>query len=87
MSEGDAEAFHTIVAKLMFLCKWEQPVILTGVLFLTTRAREPNKEDDKKLRGILKYLSGMRDLMLTLESDGTVTVNGGQTPCLRCTMT
>ena len=34
--------------------------------------REPDK--DKKLSRILKYISGTRDLVLTLESDGTGTV-------------
>ena len=42
--------------------------------FLTTQVRDTNKEDDKKLARILKYISGTRDLVLTLESDGTGTV-------------
>ena len=32
--------------------------------------RELDKDDDKKLSQILKYLSGTRDIVLTLESDG-----------------
>ena len=36
--------------------------------------REPDKDDDKKLSHILKYLSGTRYLVLTLEYDGTGTV-------------
>ena len=39
--------------------------------FLTTRVIYPDEDDDKKLSRILKYLSGTRDLVLTLESDGT----------------
>ena len=38
---------------------------------LTTPVRYPVEDDDKKLGGILKCLSGMRDLVLTFESDGT----------------
>ena len=74
LSEKDAQAFHTIVAKMLFLCKRAWPDILAGVDFLTTRVREPNKDDNKKLSCILKYISGTRDLVLTLESDGTRTV-------------
>ena len=74
LSEKDAQAFHTIVAKLIFLCKRAQPDILTGAAFLMMRVRDPDEDDDKKLSRILKYLSGTRDLVLTLESDGTRTV-------------
>ena len=74
LSEKDAQAFHTIAAKLIFLCKQAWQDILTGVAFLKTRVRDPDKDDDKKLSWILKYFSGTRDLVLTLESDGTQTV-------------
>ena len=74
LSEKDAQAFHTIVAKLIFLCKRAQPDILTGAAFLMMRVRDPDEDDDKKLSRILKYLSGTRDIVLTLESDGTRTV-------------
>ena len=36
--------------------------------------RYPDEDDYKKLSRILKYLSGTRDLVLTLESDGIGTV-------------
>ena len=54
LSEKDAHAFHTIVEKLLFLCNRARPGILTGVAFLTTRARDPDEDDDKKLSRILK---------------------------------
>ena len=60
--------------KLIFLCKRAWPDILTGVAFLTVRVRYPDEDDNKKLVGILKYISGTRDLVLTLESDVTGTV-------------
>ena len=74
LSEKDAQSFHTIVAKLIFLCKRARPNILTVIAFLMTRVREPDEDDENKLLLILKYLSGTRDLVLTLESDGTGTV-------------
>ena len=63
-----------IVAKIIFLCKQARPKILTGVEFLTTLVREPDKDDDNKLGRILIYLSRTMDLVFTLESDGTRTV-------------
>ena len=74
LSEKDAQAFHTIVSKLLFLCKRARTDILTGVDFLTTEVRDPEKEDDKTLSHILKYLIGTKYLFLTLGSDGTGTV-------------
>ena len=38
-----------------------------------TLVREPDKNDNKKLSRIIKYLRGTRDLVLTLESDNTGT--------------
>ena len=49
LSERYAQEFHTTVDKLLFLCKQARPDILTGVDFLTTQVREPDKDDDKKL--------------------------------------
>ena len=66
--------FNTIVAKLLSLCKRARPDILKGVAFLVTRVREPYEDDGKKLSGILKYISGTRNIVLTLESDITGTV-------------
>ena len=74
LSDKDAQSFHTIVTNLFLLYKRARPDILTGVVFLKTRVREPDKDDDKKLSRILKYLSGTRDLVLTLESDVTGSV-------------
>ena len=71
LSKKDAQAFHTIVANFLFLCKRARPDILTGVTFLKTQVIESHEDDDKKLSRILKYLSGTRDVVLTLESNGT----------------
>ena len=66
LSEGSAQAFHTIVAKLLFLCKQLRTNILTGVAFLMTQVRDTNEDKDNKLRRILKYIGGTRELVLTL---------------------
>ena len=54
VSEDNAQVFHIIVSKHLFLRKCAQHYILTGVAFLTTRVRETNKDDKKKLIHILK---------------------------------
>ena len=74
LNDKDAQTFHTIMAKLLFLCKQSRTDIWNGVAFLTMRVIDPDKDDDKKLSRILKYISGARDIILTLESTGTGTV-------------
>ena len=74
LSEGGNKALHTIVAKLMFLCMGARTDILNGVAFLKTRVRDPGKYDNEKMGCIMKYLNGTRELVLTLESNRTVTV-------------
>ena len=74
LSKGYTQAFHMIVTKLLFLCNLERPNILTGVAFITTRVKETDEDEDKKIGRILKYISGTRDLVHTLVSDGTGTI-------------
>ena len=74
LSKKNTHTLHTIVEKFLFLCKREWPDILTGVAFLTTRVREPDKDDAKKFSRMLKYISGKSDIVLTLESNGTGTI-------------
>ena len=47
LSEGGAQEFHTIFAKLLFLFKGARTYILTGVAFPTARVREPEPYDNK----------------------------------------
>ena len=47
LSKGDAQIFHTIVEKLLFLRKRTWRDILTGVEFLTKRVSKKDKEDEK----------------------------------------
>ena len=74
ISKYDAQIFHTIVTKLLFLRKWAQPDILIGVEFVTTRVRGLDEDDKKKLIRVLKYIHRAHDLVPNLESDGSGTV-------------
>ena len=66
--------FHTIVAKLLFLCKRGRPDIHTVIAFLTTRVKQLDKDDQNKLHRVIRYLRATMDLVLTLKSDGTGTI-------------
>ncbi len=63
------EDFHTYTAKALFLCKCGRPDIQTAVAFLTTRVKEPDTDDWKKLLRLMAYLRGTKKLILTLEAD------------------
>ena len=74
LSETDAAHFHTIVAKLLFLCKRARPDLQTAVAFLTTRVKEPDEDDQRKLQRAIKYLRSTKNLTLTLEADKSGTI-------------
>ena len=42
---------------------------------MTTRVKEPDKDDYKKLQRVIKYLRDTADLILTLESDNLGTIH------------
>jgi hypothetical protein len=65
------EKFHTLTAKLLFLSKRARPDLQQAVGFLTTRVKEPDEDDWKKLNRVIKYLRGTKNLNLTLEADDT----------------
>jgi hypothetical protein len=58
--------FHSVVAKLLFLAKRARPDILPTVSFLTTRVKEPDCDDWKKLIRLLSYLRNTEVLHLAL---------------------
>eukprot|EP00975_Prorocentrum_lima_P005592 1214074-Prorocentrum_lima.AAC.1 len=66
LSKTRREKFHSTVQKLLYMSKKARPDILTSVAFLTTRVLRPTYEDEKKLKRLLSYLHGTRELGLTL---------------------
>ena len=64
-------SFHTFVMKAMFLCKRARPDVNPVIGFLSSRVREPNEGDWKKLMKALGFLKGTVEDVLTLEADGT----------------
>jgi hypothetical protein len=48
-------SFHS-VAPLLFLCERARPDIQRAVAFLSTRVKDPDEDDFKKLRQGMQYL-------------------------------
>ena len=71
LPKDQAEQFHTTTAQALFACKRGRPDICPAVAFLTTRVREPNESDWKKLVRMVRFLRDTKEDVLTLESDGT----------------
>ncbi len=58
LNEEQAEAFHHTVYQLLFTANRARQDIQTVVSFLTTRVKDPDEDDWKKLVCVLKYLNG-----------------------------
>ena len=66
LPEEQAQQFHRSVAQLLFLSTRARPDIATAVSFLTSRVKRPDEDDWGKLRRVLQYLKGTRQLKLCL---------------------
>ncbi len=69
LDKEQADAFHCTVYQLLFAencARWD---IQTAAFFLTMRVQELGKDSWGKLKRILKYLNGTRNLKLTLSLD------------------
>ena len=64
-----AAAFHHTVAQLLFMSSRARKDIQTAVAFLTTRVKGPYEDDWGKVKRVLKYLNGTRNLDLTLSAN------------------
>jgi hypothetical protein len=71
LDETQAIAFHNLVAKTLYATKRARPDTCTAVAFLTTRVREPDKDDWTKLVHLMKYIRGTKALPLILSASGS----------------
>jgi hypothetical protein len=67
-----ATVFHHFVAKALFATKRARPDIAVAVAYLTTRVKEPDVDDWKKLLRMMRYLRGTLNLSLRLSADSTI---------------
>eukprot|EP00957_Ditylum_brightwellii_P090374 6882042-Ditylum_brightwellii.AAC.1 len=56
LDEKKVQQFQTTIARMLLVCKRERPNIQPTIVFLTTRVRQPDKNNWKKLCWLLKYL-------------------------------
>lgn len=68
LDEDQANMFHHLVAKILFLSKRARPDVQLAVGFLCTRVKAPDNDDWKKLRRLIQYLRNTKELTLTLEA-------------------
>ncbi len=66
-----AKVFHTIVAKALYVSKQARPDTSLAIAFLTTRVREPDEDDWRKLRHLIVYLKSTHELPLVLGAQNT----------------
>ena len=69
LSEEMAKQFHRTTAQLLFLCKRARPDVETLISFLTTRVKQADMDDWKKLRHGLGYLAGTLHMKRYLTAD------------------
>ena len=70
LTKEEVEQFHTTTAQGLFLCKRARPDISPAIAYLTTRVRNPNRDDWMKLVRMMKFLKQTSEDVLTLKSDG-----------------
>ena len=56
LSSGKSEVFHSIVQKILYICKRGRPDIEPALSYLCTRVSKPMVEDEKKLHRMLDFL-------------------------------
>ena len=70
LSEKQAELFHHLTAKLLYLTKQTRPDIQTAITFLTTCVSSPDCDNYKKLGQCLNYVAETKEIPLVLEAMG-----------------
>ena len=69
LSEKDAAAFHSTVAKAFYMALRSRPDLLTAAAFLTTRVVEPTEQDDAKIHLMLRHLNGTKEMSIRLQGE------------------
>jgi hypothetical protein len=70
LAQAKAVEFHNLVAKTLCATKRARPDTCTAIVFLTTRVREPDKDDWNKLVHLMIYIRGTRTMPLILSANG-----------------
>jgi hypothetical protein len=71
LAQVKAVEFHKLVATTLYATKRARPDTCTAIAFLTTRVREPDKEDWTKLVHLMRYIRGTHTMPLVLSANGS----------------
>ena len=71
LNDERKKIFHTFVMKAMFLSKRGWPDVNHAISILSSRVKESNEGDWKKLLHVMNFLKNTRDDVLTLEADNS----------------
>ena len=71
LDQARTKAFHNITAKGIYVAKRARPDISLSIAFLTTRVKEPDIDNWRKLCHLVEYLRSTHGLPLILAADGT----------------
>ena len=74
LTTSQADGYHHLVAKMLYLAKRSRPDIQPTVSFLCTRVKSPDVDDWKKLGRCMRYLRDNKDLKLTLQAKTLETI-------------
>jgi hypothetical protein len=74
LSHKDAEAYRSMVARLLFAGTHVRPDLMLALAFLTSRAQTPNVSDQAKLTRLLEYVNGTIDLTMKINAGNVATI-------------
>jgi hypothetical protein len=69
LDKKEAEVFHSVVAKLLYVATRARTDILLAVGFLCTRVSKSTAQDRDKLKRLLEYINGTMDLEYIVGAD------------------
>jgi hypothetical protein len=69
LGKKQAEVFHSVVAKLLYVSIRARSDILLAISFLCTRVSKSTVEDEAKLKRVLEYLNGTLHFKYVLGAD------------------
>jgi hypothetical protein len=74
LSEEKSKIFHTFVMKGIFPCKHARQDVLPDIVFLATRVKDSNQQDNIKLVNILNYLKVMENEISKMSANKSQTI-------------
>jgi hypothetical protein len=74
LGKADAEFYHSLTAKFLYLGKRVRPDLSTAISFLAKRVQSPTEQDQLKLFRVARYLRATQDKGIVREPTKTLAV-------------